>query len=373
MLNEELIEMIDLSKRFMKNEIEEGALEADLNRDDKWLLKIWEKSAEIGYPNLVIPEEYGGVGQSDLCAGLVLDAFASGCAGIASLFAGHFAACRCISMADDLIKRKYLAAIAETGVRKDGIAALVLPSNYDDTQLKIIRKDGGIFVNGASGLTLGAGIARYFCVFCNDEENKNIICFIAERGAMEIVIGENPLLPGLKVNPFAPVIFDNLRISNENIISIKSKGAALLSEIREIFFGFIAALSIGTARTAYNKAHAYAEERYQYGTMIINHSEIQRMLGAMAMKLSVGESAYIEALFHDDSAIGENKNRARFAKIFCSDSAVEIAIDAIQIHGGYGYMHDYGVEKIMRDAKVLQMLGGTSPELCVQTIAGEMK
>ena len=373
MLNEELIEMIDLSKRFMKNEIEEGALEADLNRDDQWLLKIWEKSAEIGYPNLVIPEEYGGVGQSDLCAGLVLDAFASGCAGIASLFAGHFAACRCISMADDLIKRKYLAAIAQTGVRKDGIAALVLPSNYDDTQLKIIRKDGGIFVNGASGLTLGAGIARYFCVFCNDEENKNIMCFIAERGEKEIVIGENPLLPGLKVNPFAPVIFDNLRISNENIISIKGKGAALLSEIREIIFGFIAALSIGTARTAYNKARAYAEERYQYGKMIINHSEIQRMLGAMAMKLSVGESAYIEALSHEDSAIGENKNRARFAKIFCSDSAVEIAIDAIQIHGGYGYMHDYGVEKIMRDAKVLQMLGGTSPELCVQAIADEMK
>ena len=124
MLNEELIEMIDVSKRFVKNEIEEGVLEADLNRDEQWLLKIWEKSAEIGYPNLVIPEEYGGVGQSDLCAGLVLDAFASGCAGIASLFAGHFAACRCISMADDLIKHKYLTAIAQTGVRKDGIAAL---------------------------------------------------------------------------------------------------------------------------------------------------------------------------------------------------------------------------------------------------------
>jgi alkylation response protein AidB-like acyl-CoA dehydrogenase len=97
------------------------------------------------------------------------------------------------------------------------------------------------------------------------------------------------------------------------------------------------------------------------------------MLGAMAMKLSVGESAYIEALSHEDAAIGENKNRSRFAKIFCSDSAVEIAIDSIQIHGGYGYMHDYGVEKIMRDAKVLQMLGGTSPELCVQAIADKMK
>ncbi len=368
MLNEEIRGMIEVSRKFVENEIKEGVLEADLKRDEKWLLDIWEKGSQIGYPSLVIPEEYGGTGQSDLCAGLVLEAFAYGCAGAASLYAGHFAACRCLSAAGGPSNKKYLAAIAGAGAPEDGIAALILPSQYDDNRLEISRIDGGVLVSGKSGLTSAAGIAGCFCVFCEDAAGKDIICFIAGKGMNGISIGENPLLPGLKVNPFAPVIFDNHKVSDENIISIPGKGADLLTDISEIFYGYIAAISMGAARAANDKERSNAVERYQYGKIIISHSEIQRMLGAMRMKLSVGTSAYMAALSQEGASAGHNKKSSAFAKIFCADSAVETAIDAIQIHGGYGYMHEYGIEKIMRDAKVLALLGGSGPELCVKAI-----
>jgi alkylation response protein AidB-like acyl-CoA dehydrogenase len=128
---------------------------------------------------------------------------------------------------------------------------------------------------------------------------------------------------------------------------------------------------MGAARTAYKKAHQYAQERYQYGTLIIHHQEIQRMLGNILMKLSIGTSGYLRALTCEETTLAYSSPSARFAKSYCTDSAVEIAIDAIQIHGGYGYMHDYGVEKIMRDVKVLSLLSGSSPRLHMLTISEE--
>jgi acyl-CoA dehydrogenase len=118
---------------------------------------------------------------------------------------------------------------------------------------------------------------------------------------------------------------------------------------------------MGSARTAYKKAFAYAGERYQYGKIINRHQEIQRMLGGMLMRLAVGTSGYTR--LYDDEKLNLPFSSAdpMLAKAFCTDAALEIILDAVQIHGGYGYMHEYGLEKIMRDIKVLQLLGGSNP------------
>jgi alkylation response protein AidB-like acyl-CoA dehydrogenase len=142
--------------------------------------------------------------------------------------------------------------------------------------------------------------------------------------------------------------------------------------VENIFYGLIAAAAMGAARTAYKKAHTYAGERYQYGKMIIQHQEIQRMLGNMLMKLSIGTSSYINAMKQDKWSLSYSSPNAKLAKAYCTDSAVEIVIDAIQVHGGYGYMHDYGVEKIYRDVKVLNLLGNSSPRLHIETITKQL-
>jgi alkylation response protein AidB-like acyl-CoA dehydrogenase len=123
------------------------------------------------------------------------------------------------------------------------------------------------------------------------------------------------------------------------------------------FNGFIAAVAMGTARSAYVKAYQYAQERYQFGKMIIEHHEIRRFLANMATKLNMGTAGYVRALSGETLESPLSDGAGGQAKIFCTDAALEIAIDAIQIHGGYGYMKETGLEKVMRDTKMLQLLG----------------
>jgi alkylation response protein AidB-like acyl-CoA dehydrogenase len=124
--------------------------------------------------------------------------------------------------------------------------------------------------------------------------------------------------------------------------------------------GFLAAIAIGTARSAHAAAYRYAQERFQFGKLLIEHHEIRRMLFNMITKMDAGTACYLQALSGDRPDVHLPGGGCDTAKIFCTDAALEIAIDAIQIHGGYGYMKETGLEKIMRDAKMLQLLGGSN-------------
>ena len=137
------------------------------------------------------------------------------------------------------------------------------------------------------------------------------------------------------------------------------------------FNGFIAAMAMGTARSAYIKAFQYAQERYQFGKMIIEHHEIRRFLANMMAKLNMGTAGYTQALSVDTLESPVLSRASDLAKIFCTDAALEIAIDAIQIHGGYGYTKDYPLERYLRDAKLTEIYEGTS-EMMRMTIARQL-
>ena len=193
-----------------------------------------------------------------------------------------------------------------------------------------------------------------------------------EKSAGETMPWEAAFLPGLKVNPFGTIVFKDMEIKEEALLGERGRGTAILEKTEKLFYSYIAAAAIGTARCAFLKAQAYAQERFQYGKIIIHHQEIQRMLGAMVMKLSIGTAAYTRVFEQDGLRLPASFPDAGLAKVYCTDSALEIAIDAIQVHGGYGYMHEYGVEKIMRDSKVLQLIGGSSPSVLISTVAGNI-
>ena len=128
-------------------------------------------------------------------------------------------------------------------------------------------------------------------------------------------------------------------------------------------------MAMCASRSAFLKAFAYAKERYQCGKYIIHHEEIQRMLGCMQMKLDMGTAGYLQVFNDDTVLLPAFLSDSKLAKVYCTDAALEIVQDAIQIHGGYGYMHEYGLEKIMRDVKILQLIGGRNPVLQIQSIA----
>ncbi|MGC9324098.1 MAG: acyl-CoA dehydrogenase family protein [Desulfomonilia bacterium] len=363
-------EIVSVCQKFAEKHIGSYALEADLNGDLNWLHSVWQKSSEIGIIPLGVPAELGGVGQSDACCALVLDAFAAECAGVASVYLHQYVALKAILAAEDAQRTSLFSTLINDKGKSFPILSVIFPSDMDDRHISIREKEGKVFIQGTSPLTGNAVLSRYIVVFLREErDNDTMTCILIRRESPGIALGDDARLPGLRVNPFAPVIFNDVEITQECIIGKRGEAKALYETSLEVYYGFVAACALGAARRAYSKALKYAQDRYQFGTMIINHQEIQRMLGNMLAKLAVGTSSYITALSGEVEGMFMLPFKgSRFAKVFCTDAALEIAIDAVQVHGGYGYTHDYGVEKIMRDIKVLQLLGESNPVLHIKTI-----
>lgn len=367
---EEYNEIIETCEKFAKNEIAAQALEADLEANIGWARSIWTKSLEIGLPGLLIPEEFNGVGQSELCGALTLNVLAAECAGIASIFAHHFAAAIPITSGNNGQKEKYLAPLTNVDVDEPNIAAVIFPSETAEDPISIKEKGGKFLLSGISPLVGNAELAKILCVFLEEDgKGDDTTCLLVEADAPGVTLGQGALLPGLKVNPFAQVIFQNVEIDPASILGDRGRGRQIMETAQNVLYGLIAAMAMGTARSAYQKARAYATERFQFGKMIINHQEIQRLLGNMLAKLNVGTVLCTQLFAQESLNLRYSTPDISLAKTFCTDAALEIVLDAIQIHGGYGYMHEYGVEKIMRDNKVLQLMGGSSPLLHRQAIA----
>jgi len=367
-----LNEILDLSKKFVSREAGNTVLDADLESDTGWVRSIWKKSAQIGLPGLMIPEEFGGVQQPSLCGALVIDALASQCAGLATVFAYHFACCLLLGGAGQAQKEKYLVPLANIDTEDTAIATVIFPSFQESSALRLEEEGGKLKLSGTSPAAGNMEYATHILVFVEEEQNaEQVTCFLVEKGVPGMTAGQSLGLPGLKVNPFCPVVFENLKVPEAAIVGGRGQGRPMMKEVQNFFYSSLAAAAMGAARTAYMKAYAYARERYQYGKMIIDHQEIQRMLGAMLLKLNIGTAAYMRVFEKDKLRLPCSSPDATLAKAYCTDASLEIAIDAIQVHGGYGYMHEYGVEKIMRDCKVLQLIGGSTPNLLIEAIARE--
>ncbi|MGD0275036.1 MAG: acyl-CoA dehydrogenase family protein [Syntrophales bacterium] len=369
MIADEYREILEVSRKFAAKELGQSALETDLHPSLDWSKSIWMKSREVGFPGLLIPETYKGFGQSKACSALVLDTIASECAGIASIFAYHFAACECIMAGNERQKEAYLPLLANADTADPIIGTVVSLPYLDDNRLNLSEKNGKLILSGTSQLTGNVLFANYICVFLDEKDKrKDITCLLISRNEKGVKIGDSAGLTGLKHNPFAPVIFEDMVVDDKFMIGERGKAGEILQSTENLFNILTAAVSMGAARTAYKKARAYAAERYQYGRMIIEHQEMQRMLGNMIMKLGIGTSGYMSSILQDETGLSFALPSASSAKAYCTDAAVEIVIDAIQVHGGYGYMHDYGVEKIYRDVKVLNLMGNSSPRVHIQTI-----
>ncbi len=220
----------------------------------------------------------------------------------------------------------------------------------------------------------GAGLASYFTVFVRsrgDLLEGPVTALVLPADRERIEIGEREEFGGLKAMPIQRVMFDRVQIAPQNIVGEVDGGEESLEKTRHLLHAFLAAIAMGVGRSAYRKALDYARERYQYGKVIAHHQEIQRMLGRMLTSLHAGTALYIQALCGEPLDGICSDPRGDHAKVFCTNASLEITLDAIQIHGGYGYMQDYGVEKLMRDAKMLQLLEGRNPVLQIEAARSE--
>jgi alkylation response protein AidB-like acyl-CoA dehydrogenase len=349
---------------FAVNEIRPIALECD--KEGYIPDELVKKAAAAGLTAMAIPEEYGGGGLDQVTAAMVSEELFWGCAGIATtLGANSLATTPMLIAASDELKQKYFPRLTDPDNPKFAAFCLTEPGAGSDAASisTTIKEEGDYYVvNGQKCFITNGGIADFYSVFCTFDKDKKyggIAAIVVERDYEGVSIGKKEDKMGIRASNTAEVIFDNVRVPKENLFVPMGQGFYNVMMTLDLTRASVAAAAVGVARAAFEEALSYAKERVQFGRPIIAQQAISFMLADMAMQVEAGRRLYLLAAWKASKGLPCSLESS-YAKAFCGDMAMKVTTDAVQIHGGYGYMKEYLVEKLMRDAKIMQIYEGTN-------------
>ena len=326
--------------------------------------EIYEELGELGYFGMLLPEKYGGIDLDTLSYICAIEELAKGSAAITIGLSVHNSLC-CRAIYDfgsDYLKDKYLSGMASGEFF--GSYCLSEPNAGTDAGSLKCRADetgDGYILNGTKSWITSAGHASVFVVFAltdKDAGSKGISCFIIEKDTPGLNLGAKERKMGIKPSDTREVSFIDCKIPKENLIGEKNKGFKIALSLLDNGRIGVAAQAVGIAQAAFEEAYKYAQEREQFGQPIANFQIIQFKLADMAMKIEAARLlTYKAAMLKENSRASKN---CSMAKLFASETANWVANQAVQIHGGYGYVKEYPVERYFRDARVTEIYEGTS-------------
>lgn len=362
-LTEEQERIRRLAHEFAEREIRPVAAYYDEVEEMPW--PVLEKAARIGLTSFQYPEEYGGGGMtSALVACLVAEELAWGCLGIATAIAGAGLAAVPIMLAGTpQQKARYLPRFCN-GVYLGSFALTEPEAGSDAASIRTtaVRKGDRYILNGQKRFITHGGIADLYVIFATvapGTGHRGITAFIVEKGTPGLSAGKKEKKMGMRASHTGDVILENVEVPVENRLGEEGQGFYIAMQSFEHTRPMVAAMAVGVARAAYEYALQYARERVQFGKPIITKQAIRFLLADMATEIEAARLLAWRAAWMVDQGMPANV-AASMAKAFAADMAMRVTTDAVQILGGYGYMREYPVEKWMRDAKILQIVEGTS-------------
>ncbi len=324
-----------------------------------------KECAELGYFGFTVPEEYGGLGLSATTFMGVLEEICAACAGFGIMLSVHNSlCCEIIKLfGSDELKQKYLPEMA-AGERIGAYCITEPDAGTDVASLSTTAVEDGDHwvINGTKSYVTNGAFAGVFVVFAKtdpDAGHKGISCFLVPAGTEGLMIGKAERKCGIKASDTRELSFGDVRVPKDHMLGEQSKGFRQAVTILNSGRIGVAFQSIGIAQAALDEAIKYSKERKQFNQPIANFQAIQFKLADMAMKIDAGRLLAYRAAHLKDN--GEPCHReASMAKLFCSQMANFVANEAVQIHGGYGYIKEYAVERYFRDARVTELYEGTS-------------
>jgi acyl-CoA dehydrogenase len=360
-LTEEQKDIREMARDFAAKEIRPVAW--DYDRDGTWPAEIIEKAWELGLMNSHLPNEYGGVGGSYLDACLVGEELAWGCAAIATtLGANELAATPVLLGGSEQIKNQFLGMLAEAP--KLASFCLTEPdagSDVSSMRTTAVRRGDKYVINGSKCFITNGGYADWFTVYAKtdkDAGHRGISAFVVPKDET-VTVDKHEDKMGLRASNTATVSFNNTEVPAENLLGQENHGFKLAMMTLDRTRPGVASLATGIARAAFEFAVDYSKERIQFGVPIAMHQAIQFMIADMATKIEASRLlVWKSAVLLDQGS--RNTLVSSHAKRFAADSAMEVTVDAVQVYGGYGFIKEYPVEKLMRDAKIMQLYEGTS-------------
>ncbi len=364
-LTEEQEQMRQLAHRFAEREIRPVAAEYDESEEMPW--PVLEKAARIGLTSYQYPEKYGGGGiTSALTACLVVEELAWGCLGIATAIVGAgLAAVPIMIDGNEEQKARYIPWFCDAERVRLGAFALTEPEAGSDAasiRTAAVRKGDRYILNGQKRFITHGGIADLYVIFATVDRSlghRGITAFIVEGNSPGLSAGKKEKKMGMRACHTGDVILEDVEVPVENRLGEEGEGFYIAMRAFEHTRPAVAACAVGVARAAYEYALQYAQERVQFGKPIITKQAIRFMLADMATEIEAARLLTWHAAWRVDQGLPANI-QASMAKAFAADMAMRITTDAVQVLGGYGYMREYPVEKWMRDAKILQIVEGTS-------------
>ncbi|RJP28393.1 MAG: acyl-CoA dehydrogenase [Actinobacteria bacterium] len=363
-LTEEQKAACKMAHDFALNEMRPIALECD--KEGKVPDDLVKKAAAAGLTAMAIPEEYGGGGLDPVTSAMVSEELAWGCAGIATtLGANSLATTPMVIAATEEQKKEYFPRLCDPDDPKFAAFCLTEPGAGSDAaaiSTVVQETDDAYILNGQKCFITNGGIADFYSVFCTfDREKKygGIAAVIVERSYDGVSVGKHEDKMGIRASDTSEVIFDNVKVPKENLFVPMGQGFYNVMTTLDLTRASVAALATGVARAAFEEALKYSKERVQFGRPIIAQQSINFMLAEMAMKIEAGRRLYQLAGWKASKGLPCSLESS-YAKAYCGDMVMEVTVNAVQIHGGYGYMKEYLVEKLMRDAKIMQIYEGTA-------------
>jgi acyl-CoA dehydrogenase len=361
-LSEEHKALIEMARRFAKERIIPVAAEAD--RLGEFPKGVFEAAWEAGLVNVLVPPEYGGAGIGELEDTMIVEELGYGCTGIqTSITANTLAATPIILGGNDAQKKEYLGMLTAEPIRAS--YATSEPNAGSDVagmQCRFQKHGDDYVLNGAKAWITNASHARWFVVFATEDpalRHKGIAAFIIDRDTPGFEVGKHEDKLGQRASDTCGLTLQDVKVPKKNLLAAPGQGFKLAMETFNQTRPAIGAGAVGLMRRCLDECVAYAKERKTFGQPIAQHQAIQFMLAEMAIRIEATQLLVRKAAWALDTH-ARSPIVSSCAKAFGADSAMATAIDAVQIFGGNGYVKDYPVEKLMRDAKILQIYEGTS-------------
>jgi acyl-CoA dehydrogenase len=361
-LSDEQLELKDLTHQFAEKEIRPVAGEFD--EKNEFPHDIMKKAFEVGFLTSGIPVEFGGTGFSNFDNVIICEELAWGCAGMyTSIMANTLATTPIVLFGNDEQKKEFLTPLT----KEVGFACFALTereAGSDNSAIKTTAvKDGDIYIiNGSKTFITNAGVSKTGVIFASTDKTRGargLTAFIVPMDLPGISVGKHENKMGHRASNTAEIYFDDVKVPAKNVLRREGFGFIIALKTLDYARPAVGAGGIGVARAAYEEALKYSQERVQFGKPIAHFQHNAFKLADMATEIDAARLMVYRSAWMLDNNIKASKESA-MAKVMATDAAMKITTDAVQLFGGYGYMKEYPVEKMMRDAKLLQIYEGTN-------------
>jgi acyl-CoA dehydrogenase len=350
-----------VAREFARNEI--APVSAYFDKTAEFPHEIQRKARELGLVNVIIPEEYGGSGLSAVEMIIVAEELAWGCAGIAvgGIAINTLTAQPILLAGAEEQKKKYLGILSR-GYGSYCVSEPNAGSDVASMRTSARKLKDKYILNGLKTWISNANEASFYVVFAKtspDRGHRGISAFIVDRDAPGVEVSKKLHKMGQRASDACEVAFKDVELPPESLLGSEGEGFKLAMKVFDHTRPLIAALGVGISQRALDECISYSREREAFGRPILDFQGVSFKIAEMGMRTEAARLLAYNAAWK--AAKGErNTLEASYAKTFSSDTAMWVATEAVQIHGGYGYSEEYPLEKLMRDAKVLQIYEGTN-------------